>query len=75
MNKTLIIVSTYVLVVLVLIIIIIVKTNKKNKKIKNSISELEKQKNLIINAPVLNELSKVEALVKDDKLKNRYDGS
>ena len=74
MNKTLIIVSTYVLVVLVLIIIIIVKTNKKNKKIKNSISELEKQKNLIINAPVLNELSKVEALVKDDKLKNRYDG-
>ena len=74
MNKTLIIISAYVFVVLVLVIIIIVKTNKKNKRIKNSITELEKQKNLIINAPVLNELSKVEALVKDDKLKNKYDG-
>lgn len=28
---------------------------------------------MIINAPILNELSKVEALVKDDKLKYKYD--
>ena len=74
MNKTLIIVSAYIVVVLILIVILIVKTSKQNKKIKKTIKDLEKEKNLIINAPILNELSKVEALVKDDKLKYKYDG-
>lgn len=74
MSNTLIIFTAYVIVVLVLIIILIIKTSRKNKRIKESIQELEKEKNLIINAPILNELSKVEALVKDDKLKRKYDG-
>ena len=73
MNKTLIIITAYIIVVAVLIVIFIAKTSKQNKKIRNSIEELEKEKNLIINAPILNELSKVEALVRDDKLKNKYD--
>ncbi|MBQ9023588.1 MAG: septation ring formation regulator EzrA [Bacilli bacterium] len=74
MNNTLIIFTAYIVVVLILVVILIIKTAKKNKKIKESIQELEKEKNLIINAPILNELSKVEALVKDDKLKYKYDG-
>ena len=74
MNRTLLIFTAYILVVLILVVIIIVKISKQNKKLKASIIELEKEKNLIINAPVLNELSKVEALVKDDKLKYKYDG-
>ena len=74
MSKTLIIISAYILVVSILIVILIIKTSKKNKRIRESIKELEKEKNLIINAPILNELSKVEALVKDDKLKAKYDG-
>ena len=74
MNRTLLIFTAYIVVVLILVIIIVVKMSKQNKKLKASIIELEKEKNLIINAPVLNELSKVEALVKDDKLKYKYDG-
>ena len=74
MSKTLIIVTIYIVLVIILSVILIIKTSKKNKKIRESIIDLEKEKNLIINAPVLNELSKVEALVKDDKLKNKYDG-
>ena len=74
MNKTLIIVTAYIVVVIILIVIFIVKTSKQNKKVRESIEELEKEKNLIINAPILNELSKVEALVRDDKLKTKYDG-
>ena len=74
MNKTLIIVTAYIAVVLILVIILAVKTSKQNKKLKQYVTELEKEKNLIINAPVLNELSKVEALVKDDKLKYKYSG-
>ena len=74
MNRTLLIFTAYIVVVLLLVVIIVVKMSKQNKKLKASIIELEKEKNLIINAPVLNELSKVEALVKDDKLKYKYDG-
>lgn len=73
-NKTLIICTIYIVTVLILIVIFILKNSKQSKKIKESISKLEKEKNLIINAPVLSELSKVEALVRDDKLKSKYDG-
>ena len=74
MNNTLIIFTIYIVAILFLAIILIIKTSKQNKKMKQTINNLEKEKNLIINAPVLNELSKVEALVKDDKLKYKYDG-
>ena len=36
------------------------------------INDLEKEKNLLINVPVLNEFSKVEALVKNNKLEEKY---
>ena len=73
MISTLIIFTIYVVIIIILMIIFILKNSKQNKKIKENISNLEREKNLIINAPILNELSKVEALVKDDKLKYKYD--
>ena len=72
MNKTLIIFTIYIVTIILLIIIFVLRNSKQNKKLTQAISELEKEKNLIINAPILNELSKVEALVKDDKLKYLY---
>ena len=69
MNKTLIIFTIYIVTIILLIVIFVLRNSKQNKKLTQAISELEKEKNLIINAPILNELSKVEALVKDDKLK------
>ena len=72
MNKTLIIFTIYIVTIILLIIIFVLRNSKQNKKLTQAISELEKEKNLIINAPILNELSKVEALVKDDKLKYKY---
>ena len=73
MNKTLIIFTIYIVTIILLIVIFVLRNSKQNKKLTQAISELEKEKNLIINAPILNELSKVEALVKDDKLKYKYD--
>lgn len=73
MNNALFIFTIYIVTIIILIIIFALRNSKQNKKLKESISELEKEKNLIINAPILNELSKVEALVKDDKLKYKYD--
>jgi septation ring formation regulator len=73
MNNVLFIFTIYIVTIIILIVIFALRNSKQNKKLKESISKLEKEKNLIINAPILNELSKVEALVKDDKLKYKYD--
>lgn len=63
-----------VLLIIISVLVIILKTRKK-KKILKEIDNLEKEKNLLINVPVLNELSKVEALVKSNKkLEDRYNG-
>ncbi len=73
MSAKLLIVTIYIITAIILISILFVKNTKQNKKIKSIIDELEKEKNLILGAPILNELSKVEALVRDDKLKVKYD--
>lgn len=63
-----------VLLIIISVLVITLKTRKK-KKILKEIDNLEKEKNLLINVPVLNELSKVEALVKSNKkLEDRYNG-
>ncbi len=67
----------YVGTVIVLFIFIIITfwltfKNKKKKRMIKIIGLLEKEKNLLINVPVLNEFSKVEALIKNNKLEERY---
>ncbi len=62
----------FVLIFLVVVLFLILKSKKK-KDMQKAVSVLEKEKNLLINVPVLNELSKVEALVKNNsKLEERY---
>lgn len=63
------------IIILILLIIIIFKIIYKKRKINSLekiVSKLEKEKNLLINVPVLNELNKVEALVKNNKLEEKY---
>ena len=57
--------------IMVLILNLINKSNKK--KYENSLSELERDKNLIINASILSELNKVESLVNNETLQKEYD--
>ena len=72
MNK-LIPITIYIVVIIILIIIFIIKNIKENKRLKDFIENLETEKNLILSAPILNELSKAESLTKDDKTKAKYD--
>lgn len=67
-------IGTIVVVLLVIVVtLILMLKSKKKKRILNAINALEKEKNLLINVPVLNELSKVEALVKNNaKLEEKY---
>ena len=69
----LIIVSVYILVIIIAIVVLIVKNIKLKKTLASKIDKLERDKNLVLSAPILNELSKAESLVKDDKTKVRFD--
>ena len=73
MSSKLIISTIYVIVIVVVIIIFFIQSSKRKKEIADKLTQLEKDKNLILSAPILNELNKVEVLVKDDKLKTKYD--
>ena len=66
-------ITIYIVVIIILIVIFIIKNIKESKKLKDSIETLETEKNLILSAPILNELSKAESLTKDDKTKEKYD--
>lgn len=46
----------------------------KSSKIKKNIDELELEKNKVISAPIINELSKVELLAKNDLVEQRVKG-
>ena len=71
-NITTLIWSIVVVVLIFLGIIFIVLKNRQISKLKKHIEELEIEKNLIVNAPVLTELSKVQALVKNERMTDRY---
>ena len=72
MNK-LIPITAYIVAIIIAIVIVVIRNIKENKKIKKYIEDLETEKNLILSAPILNELSKAESLAKDDKTKDKYD--
>lgn len=73
MKGTLLYVTIYVVVISILVGIFLFKNYRKKVAFKKRLTELEKEKNLIISAPILSELGKVESLVKDNKLKYKYD--
>lgn len=72
MSNGLFIGSICVLIIIFIIVFILVYKKNKKKIMIKTINELEKEKNLLINIPVLNELNKVEALVKNNKLEEKY---
>ncbi len=66
-------IGTIIIVFLIIIVtFIFVFKNEKKKRMIKTITSLEKEKNLLINVPVLNEFNKVEALVKNNKLEDKY---
>ena len=69
----LIIISIYVVVVVSAIVVLIIKNIRLKKALTNKINRLERDKNMVLSTPILNELSKAESLVKDDKTKIRFD--
>lgn len=72
MGNGLYVATIIILFILITVTFLLVFKNRRKKRIIKAINALEKEKNLLINVPVLNEFSKVEALVKNNKLEEKY---
>ena len=70
--KTLYFGAAIVLLIILLITLVVVFKIKKVKKLREQIKELERQRNLIVSTPIMTELSKIEVIMKNEKLEDKY---
>lgn len=71
-NKTLIIGTIIVVAIIIIIVVLNIFKKKRNKSYKKQIDSLDKEKNIIESTPVLSELAKVETIIKNDKMEEKY---
>ena len=65
--------GSIIVVILIMIIVIIHIVRKiKVKKVRNKAKDLEIDRNVVASTPVLLELSKVEPIIKNDKMEEKY---
>lgn len=66
---------TYFLIAATFIVVtLVVITNVKNNRLRKVMGELELEKNKVISAPIINELTKVEVLAKNTNIEERVKG-
>lgn len=63
----------YFITIAIIVVVLLIISRKTKNKYRSQITELEREKNLIISASILSELNKVEALVNNDDLRKQYD--
>ncbi len=68
----LLIATCIILAVIVITITLFLIQKRRIHKLKEEIASLDKEKNLIVSTPILSELSKVEAILKNEKLEEKY---
>lgn len=71
-NSLLYIISFVALLIILIIVFIIVYLKRRILRLKKQTIELERQRNLIVSTPIMSELSKIEVIVKNEKLENKY---
>lgn len=72
MSKKVIIVTVIILTIILIGVILLIYKRKKSKYLKQKIEFLDREKNLIQSAPIALELSKLETLIKTDKIGEKY---
>lgn len=71
-SKALIIGTIIVVAVIIIAIVLNISKKKRTKAFKKQIELLDKEKNIIESTPVLSELAKVETIIKNDKMEEKY---
>ena len=73
MNGIVLAVITYILIAIVCIVLtLVVFKRNRSKKVSHELEFLEKEKNTIESTPILLELAKVETIIKNDKMEEKY---
>ncbi len=73
MNGVYLIIGTFFIIAVILITVVLVLLKKRKfDGFKSEVEKLDKEKNIIASTPVLSELSKVESIVKNDKMEEKY---
>lgn len=73
MKGEFLIIGTIIVVCLVIGIVLLSIINRRmSKRLKKRIEDLDREKNEIASTPVMSELAKVETIVKNDKLEEKY---
>ncbi|MDD6224281.1 MAG: septation ring formation regulator EzrA [bacterium] len=73
MNGVYLLIVTFIIIAVILITVVLVLMQKhKEKVIRDELEQLDREKNLIASTPVLSELSKVEPIIKNDKMEEKY---
>ena len=73
MNGVYLLIATFFIIAVILVTVVLVLLSKhKYKKLRQEVEKLDKEKNLIASTPVLSELAKVESIVKNDKMEEKY---
>lgn len=72
-TNVLYIITCIVLGLIAILVLFIVFKRRKVKKLKDSLSEIEVQRNFIVSTPILSELAKIDVILKNDKLALKKD--
>ncbi len=72
MKSKTILITVILLLIITLIVIIVLSKRKRSKRLKNLIEQLDREKNIIETAPIPLELSKLETIIKNDKIEEKY---
>lgn len=72
MSNKVIIVTVAIALVILIAIIVFIYIKKKTKSIKVRIETLDREKNMIESAPIMSELAKLETIIKNEKIEEKY---
>lgn len=73
MNGLYLLIGTFFIIAVILVTVVLVLLNKhKYKILREKVLLLDKEKNIIASTPVLSELAKVESIVKNDRMEEKY---
>lgn len=73
MNGVSLLIATCIILSIVLVAITLTLIHRRRiQKLKEEIASLDKEKNLIVSMPIMSELTKVEAILKNEKLEEKY---
>ncbi len=73
MNGVYLLIATFFLIAVILITVVLVLFSRhKYNTLRKEVEMLDKEKNMIASTPVLSELAKIESIVKNDKMEEKY---